>query len=297
MLAKFLKDTFCKYKTMKGYKVLRKVGWDTHGLPVEVQVEKELGFKDKNKCYSFMFMGPSGVGKTALAKLFGECLVGEKNIIKLDMSEFSEPHSVSKIIGSPPGYIGYDDNKNILEEVKNKPYSVIILDEIEKAHSSVINLFFQILDDGKIKDSSGKIVRFDNVTIVMTSNIGFNDIHVGFNKKNNNIVTSKLKDYFDVSFINRLDSIIIFNELDEETIKYLINEKINKLKQKYNLMEVNIKIDNNVIKEIIELSNYKEYGARKIDKLVKDKLENKIIDELINNKYDIEIKSLKENVV
>ena len=257
----------------------------------------KLGFKDKQKCYSFMFMGPSGVGKTALAKLFGECLVGKNNIIKLDMSEFSEAHSVSKIIGSPPGYIGYSDNKNVLEEVRNKPYSVIILDEIEKANSAVINLFYQILDEGKIKDSTGKIVRFDNVTIVMTSNIGFNDIHVGFNKRNESIITSKLKDYFDISFINRIDSVIVFNQLNNENIRYLVNEKINNLKQKYNLMEINIKIDNEVINEIIELSNYKEYGARKIDKLIKDKLENKIINEVINNNYNVEINTLKENAI
>ena len=177
----------------------------------------KLGFKDKNKCYSFMFMGSSGVGKTELSKIFGECLVGKNNIIKLDMSEYSESHSVSKIIGSPPGYVGYNDSKNILEEIRNKPYSVLILDEIEKAHPSIINLFYQILDEGKIKDSTGKIVRFDNVTIIMTSNIGFNDIHVGFNK-NKNIVISKLKEYFDISFVNRIDSIIEFNKLKKKTL-------------------------------------------------------------------------------
>ena len=211
----------------------------------------KLGFKDKNKCYSFMFMGSSGVGKTELSKIFGECLVGKNNIIKLDMSEYSESHSVSKIIGSPPGYVGYNDSKNILEEIRNKPYSVLILDEIEKAHPSIINLFYQILDEGKIKDSTGKIVRFDNVTIIMTSNIGFNDIHVGFNK-NKNIVISKLKEYFDISFVNRIDSIIEFNKLKEENIKYLINEKINKIKNKYDKLNVKLKINNNVIDEIIK---------------------------------------------
>ena len=193
----------------------------------------KLGFKEKNKCYSFMFIGGSGVGKTELSKLVGECLVGKNNIIKLDMSEYVEGYSVSKIVGSAPGYIGYNDNKNILEEIRNKPYSVLILDEIEKAHPSVINLFYQILDEGKIKDSVGRTIRFDNVTIIMTSNIGFEDIYVGFNNKNNDIVTSKLKEYFNTSFINRIDSTIIFNELTEDNIRYLINKKITKLKNKY----------------------------------------------------------------
>ena len=255
----------------------------------------KLGFKDKNKCYSFMFMGSSGVGKTELSKIFGECLVGKNNIIKLDMSEYYEAHSVSKIIGSPPGYVGYNDSKNILEEIRNKPYSVLILDEIEKAHPSIINLFYQILDEGKIKDSTGKIVRFDNVTIIMTSNIGFNDIHVGFNK-NKNIVISKLKEYFDISFVNRIDSIIEFNKLKEENIKYLINEKINKIKNKYDKLNVKLKINNNVIDEIIELSNYNEYGARKLDKIIKNNIENIIIDNMMEDNYKIEIKTIKMSV-
>ena len=249
----------------------------------------KLGFKD-NKCYSFMFMGSSGVGKTKLAKLYGECLVGRDNVIKLDMSEYSEAHSVSKIIGSPPGYVGYDDNKNILEEIRNKPYSVLILDEIEKAHPSVINLFYQILDDSKIKDSKGKEIRFNNVTIIMTSNIGFEDIHIGFNK-NNNIVLSKLKEYFNTSFINRIDSIIIFNELKEQDIKKIIMNKLDIIKNKY--QDIKIKINKNVINDIVSLSNYKEYGARKIDKIIKNNIENIIIDNILDNSKNIIINDIK----
>ena len=256
----------------------------------------KLGLKD-NKCYSFMFVGSSGIGKTALAKLYGECLVGLENTIKLDMSEYSEPHSVSKIIGSPPGYIGYDDNKNILEEIRNKPYSVIILDEIEKAHPSVINLFYQILDDSKIKDSTGKEIIFNNVTIIMTSNIGFLDKHIGFNKKSNNIVLSKLKENFNISFINRIDSLIIFDELKIDDIKKIINKKITNLKEKYKKKNINIKINNTIINEIVELSNYQEFGARKIDKIIKNNIENIIIDELLDNKNNIKINTLKQKTL
>ena len=248
----------------------------------------KLGFKD-NKCYSMMFCGPSGVGKTLTAKTFAKNLVG-KNVIRLDMTEYIEPHSVSKIIGPPPGYVGYQENTNILEEIKNKPYSVLILDEIERAHPNIINLFLQILDDGKIKDSKGSIVRFDNITIIMTSNIGFNEENIGF-KKNENKVIQKLKENFSIPFINRIDNILIFDKLKKEDIKKLINDKLIEIKRKY-LNNINLKIDDKVIESIIEESNYEEFGARKIDKIIKDKIENQIIDEIINKKEEIYIKEL-----
>ena len=250
----------------------------------------KLGFKD-DRCYSFLFAGPSGVGKTELAKIFGKSLVGD-NVIRLDMSEFSESHSVSKFVGAPPGYIGYSDNKTILEEIRNKPFSVLILDEIERANQTIINLLFQILDNGKIKDSKGVDVYFNNVIIIMTSNIGFDEINVGFNKNNDDL--TKLKEYFSILFINRIDNIVSFNRLNEKNIKEIINNKINKLILKYK--NIKIKIDENVINDIIKLSNYNEFGARKIDKIIKDKLENTIIDKIIDNKKSVHIKSLELNI-
>ena len=236
-----------------------------------------------------MFCGPSGVGKTLTAKTFAKNLVG-KNVIRLDMTEYIEPHSVSKLIGPPPGYVGYQDNTNILEEIKNKPYSVLILDEIERAHPNVINLFLQILDNGKIKDSKGSIVRFDNITIIMTSNIGFNEENIGF-KKNENKVIQKLKENFSIPFINRIDNILIFDKLKKEDIKKLINDKLIEIKRKY-LSNINLKIDDKVIENIIEESNYEEFGARKIDKIIKDKIENQIIDDIISKKEEVYIKEL-----
>ena len=249
----------------------------------------KLGFKDNN-CYSMLFCGPSGVGKTLTAQTFGRNLVG-KNVIRLDMSEYIEPHSVSKLIGPPPGYVGYNE-ENILEEIKNKPHSVLILDEIEKAHPNIINLFLQILDNGKIKDSKGNYVKFNNITIIMTSNIGFEENNIGFNK-NENKLTTKLKEQFSIPFINRIDNIIIFNELKKEDIEKLIENKIFNIKRKY-LKDIELKIDENVINEIIEESNYKEFGARKIDKIIKDKIENQIIDKIIENKKIINIKELSK---
>ena len=248
----------------------------------------KLGFKE-NKCYSIMLCGPSGVGKTLTAETFGENLVG-KNIIRLDMTEYIEPHSVSKILGTSPGYVGYEDNNNILEEIKNKPYSVLILDEIEKAHPNVINLFLQILDNSKIKDSKGSIVRFDNVTIIMTSNIGFTEENIGF-KKNENKIIQKLKENFSVPFINRIDNILIFDKLKKEDIKKLINNKLFDIKRKY-LNNIDLKIEENVIEEIIKESNYEEFGARKINKIIKDKIETQIIDNIIEEKQKININTL-----
>ena len=249
----------------------------------------KLGFKDNN-CYGVLFCGPSGVGKTMTAQTFGKNLVG-KNIIRLDMSEYIEPHSVSKLIGPPPGYVGYNE-ENILEEIKNKPHSVLILDEIERAHPNIINLFLQVLDNGKLKDSKGNYVKFNNITIIMTSNIGFEEKSIGFSK-NENKITSKLKEHFSIPFINRIDNIIVFNELTKQDIEQLIENKIFNIKRKY-LKDIALKIDEKVINEIIEESNYKEFGARKIDKIIKDKIENQIIDKIIENEKTINIKELSK---
>ena len=251
----------------------------------------KLGFNDK--CYSMLFCGPSGVGKTALAKELGKCLAGG-NVIKLDMSEYKEAHSISKIIGAPPGYVGYEDVGNVLEEVRNKPFSVLILDEIEKAHRDIINLFLGVLDEGVMKDSRGNEVRFDNVVIIMTSNSGFNEINVGFNNENN--LSSKLNDSFSIPFMNRVDKVIMFNYLKKEDIDNIINDKLKDLKHKYK-DKITINIGDSVLDEIREKSNYKLYGARKISKIIKDDIENKVIDALINNKEKINIKGLKEENV
>lgn len=251
----------------------------------------KLGLNDK--CYSCLFCGPSGVGKTELAKLFGDNLVGEKNVIRLDMSEYKEAHSISKIVGAPPGYIGYNDTTNILEQIKNKPYSVLILDEIEKAHQDIINLFLQVLDEGKIKDSKSNIVRFDNVVIIMTSNVGFHDINVGFN--NENKVKTKLNDKFSIPFMNRVDSVITFNNLEEKDITKIVNMKLKELKEKYK-DKINIKLAPKVINDIIKETNFEEYGARKVSKVIKDEIETLVIEALIDNQTEIQIKEIGQTV-
>ena len=238
---------------------------------IDISKKIKLGIKDKNRSYSVLFCGSTGTGKTYLSKLFAENLVGKNNVIKLDMSEYSESISINKIIGSPAGYVGYDDNKNILEEIRNKPYSVLILDEIEKAHKSVLNFFLNILDEGNCKDSSGKIVRFDNVLIIMTSNAYVSKSLMGFNK---NTTNNSLEDFFSKEFINRIDEIVPFNKFTEEDINKIIIKEANKCYKKYNSENI-ISLD--MINRIIKESNYEEYGVRKLRKAVRKEIENQIV--------------------
>ena len=238
---------------------------------IDISKKIKLGIKDKNKSYSVLFCGSTGTGKTYLSKLFAENLVGKNNVIKLDMSEYSESISINKIIGSPAGYVGYDDNKNILEEIRNKPYSVLILYEIEKAHKSVLNFFLNILDEGNCKDSSGKTVRFDNVLIIMTSNAYVSKSLMGFNK---NTTNNSLEDFFSKEFINRIDEIVPFNKFTEEDINKIIIKEANKCYKKYNSENI-ISLD--MINRIIKESNYEEYGVRKLCKAVRKEIENQIV--------------------
>lgn len=274
------------------------VGQD-HALKEVLQIARriKLGFRDEDKCYSCLFCGPSGVGKTELAKTFGNALVGETNVIRLDMSEYKEPHTVSKIVGAPPGYVGYSDHKNMLEEVRNKPYSVIILDEIEKAHTDVLNLFLQILEEGKIKDAMGKVVRFDHTVILMTSNVGYFDYHVGFTEQKEEDIQVKLKEYFSIPFINRIDHMILFHPLSREHIRLLVNRQMEQVKEKYRLKKLKLEIDEEVMEQLIDLSNYQEFGARRISKLIKEKIENPAIESLLAKKKKLVIHDVKEEPV
>ena len=251
----------------------------------------KLGYKE-NKCISILFIGPSGVGKTRLATTFGS-IISKQNPIKIDMSEYSDSSSLSKFIGSSAGYIGYDDNKYILSIIKDNPNATIILDEIDKAHPKIINLLYQILEEGKIKDAKNNTINLNNNIIIMTSNIGYTKKNIGFNTTNT--INSEIKETFNTALTARIDNIIKFNNLTEITIKKITKNEIKNLKTKYQNIKINI--NNEVINEIIKESNYQEYGARKITKIIKDRLENTIIDYLINNKEEININSLFQKEV
>lgn len=252
---------------------------------ISVSKRIKLGYKRESKPYSFLFAGSTGVGKTQLAKIFGSHLVGEENVIKLDMSEYKEEHSISKVLGSPPGYVGYEDNNYLLNTVRDKPFSVLIVDEIERAHPSILNLFFQILDDGKIKDSKGREVRFDNVIIIMTTNVGGVINSIGFSKNENKAI-STLKEQFSVEFLNRLDDVFIFNHINKKSIIKIIKSKLEEVKHYYS-NKINISYTDSVVEQIMDMSEYDVYGARKVDKIIKLNVEDIIIDAVINKKQEV----------
>ena len=240
----------------------------------------KMGLND-DRCYSVLLSGPIGVGKTKLSKLFAEKI--SNNVIKIDGSEYTEAHTISKLIGSPAGYIGYDDNKNIFDSIKNNPFSVIILDEIDKMNEKIINLFYQILDDGKITDSKGESIYFNNCIIIMTTNIGYNN-NIGFNNKKNN----EIREYFGNSFISRIDNIIELNKLNKNDIYDIISEDIKRLKSKYN--NIKLSIGSKAKEKILELSCYEECGARKIENLIKEYIDSKVVENILMNKDNISIK-------
>ena len=246
----------------------------------------KFGYKTNNKPFSYLFVGPTGVGKTKLALEYSNYLFGKNKLIRFDMSEFRDSSSITKIIGSSPGYVGYNDGKTKLDEIKKNPHAVILLDEIEKAHPSVLNLFLQILDEGKITDNSGNVVHFDHHIIIMTSNIGFNKDEVGFVESVNKD-DSKLKDILSLELLNRIQKVIYFNKLNVSDIKLIIKNKINCVRNRFKEKNIIVHISDSVINDIINLSRYLEFGARKIDQVIEDKIDDYVIDSILEGKKEI----------
>ena len=246
-----------------------------------------------NKPISFLFLGSTGVGKTLLAKEYGKYFYGD-NIIKIDMSEYRESHSISKMIGSPPGYVGYNDNKNVFEMVKDNPYSLIILDEIEKASREVINLFLQILDEGVATDSRGDKINFANTSIIMTSNLGTNKNSIGFNNKTN---YDDINKFFGTEFVNRISKVIKFNKIDAEICKRIVNYKLSALRKKYKENGIICSFSKNLISEIVDLCEFDKYGARKIEDVISYNIGELITKKSINGDNKIRIDSINSKVV
>lgn len=261
-------------------------------------IRGRIGINDPNKPIgSFLLLGPTGVGKTEITKALAQNLFGsEKYIIKLDMSEYMEAFSVSKIIGAPPGYIGFEQETNLTKKVRKNPYSIIVFDEIEKAHSDVLNILLQILDEGTLTDSSGRKINFKNTIIILTSNLGAEKLskekRVGFGNESgleeNKIMMNELKKEFKPEFINRIDNIVIFNKLTTDNLIQILNIILEDLQKRIKGKKIKLEVTEEVKKYIVENEIDLNYGARQLKRKVQEIIEDKIANEIVEGK-------LKEN--
>ena len=252
-------------------------------LVSEAIIRARAGIKDPNRPIgSFIFLGPTGVGKTEVAKALAyELFDDERHMVRIDMSEYMEPHSVARLIGSPPGYVGYDDGGQLTEAVRRNPYSIVLFDEIEKAHKDVFNILLQILDDGRITDSQGRTVDFKNTIIIMTSNLGSDYILEGHNDSDD-MVMNELRRTFKPEFINRIDEIIIFNSLSKDVVHQILDKIISEIEYRLRDKKLTIKVTDKAKEFIIENSYDEKYGARPIKRYVSRNIETLIAKAIIN---------------
>ena len=247
----------------------------------EAIIRSKAGIKDPTKPIgSFLFLGPTGVGKTELAKALAENLFdNEQNIVRIDMSEYMEKHAVSRLIGAPPGYVGYDEGGQLTEAVRRKPYSVVLFDEIEKAHPDVFNILLQVLDDGRITDSQGRTVDFKNTIIILTSNIGSSYLLEGIDEKgeisqeSENLVMTDLRAHFRPEFLNRLDEIIMFKPLTKDNIGKIIDLIVNDINRRLKDRDLTVSLTDTAKAFVVENGYDPMYGARPLKRYVQKYVE------------------------
>ncbi len=295
-----------KQKLLNLENVLHKrvVGQDEAVIAVSKAIRRaRAGLKDPNRPIgTFLFIGPTGVGKTELSKALAEALFDDENhIIRLDMSEYMEAHSVSKIIGSPPGYVGHEDAGQLTEQVRRKPYSVVLFDEIEKAHPDVFNILLQILDDGRLTDSHGRVVNFKNTIIIMTSNAGVTDDEYKSNRQKyhkaqteeeqkaldeqaKQILLSAVKLKFRPEFLNRIDSIVVFKALTKVELAMVAKFLITKLSNKLTSQNIKLKLTEDALKYLVYKGFNSEWGARPLRRVIEQEIEDKLADSILLGK-------------
>jgi ATP-dependent Clp protease ATP-binding subunit ClpC len=286
------------------------IGQDEAVIKIAKSIKRNrLGIKDPNRPIgSFIFLGSTGVGKTHLAKQLAKEMFGtEDSLIRVDMSEYQEKHSVSKLVGAPPGYVGYEEGGMLTEKVKNKPYSVILFDEVEKAHKDVFTILLQILDDGHVTDSLGRKINFKNTLIILTSNLGVKKLQdfgtgIGFSSNSysneeskRQILMKEMKNFFSPEFINRIDDTIVFNSLSKEDIKKITEIELKKLTFRLEEMKYKITYDEALVEYLSKVGFDELYGARPLKRAIQDKVEDLLSEEVLTGKL-IEGKTYKLSV-
>ena len=255
----------------------------------EAVLRARAGLKDeKRPIGSFIFLGPTGVGKTELAKALSEALFdSERNMVRIDMSEYMEKHSVSRLVGAPPGYVGYDEGGQLTEAVRRKPYSVILFDEIEKAHPDVFNILLQLLDDGRLTDNQGRTVDFKNTIVIMTSNIGSSMLIDGIREDGTvdeavkEAVENEMKRHFRPEFLNRIDATVVFSPLTEEQIIKIIDLSMKDIEKRLAEREITIELTEKAKEFIAEESYDATYGARPVKRYLQKSVETELAGEII----------------
>ncbi len=297
-VTRMLEEEADKLSRMEEYLRKRIVGQEEAVRKISETVKRSrAGISDPNRPIgSFIFLGPTGVGKTELTKALAEFMFDdEKALIRVDMSELMEKHAVSKLIGSPPGYVGFDEGSPFAESVRHRPYSVILFDEIEKAHPEVFNVLLQILDNGRLTDAKGRVINFKNTVIIMTSNIGAQFIDkmqtIGFSRGEGETYTdikekvySALKDHFRPEFLNRLDDVVIFDILSQEAIREIVGLQIEIVRKRLAEKEITLEVSDSVIELLAKEGYNPQYGARPLKRLIQDKILNSVANLMISSK-------------
>jgi ATP-dependent Clp protease ATP-binding subunit ClpB len=269
----------------------RVVGQDEAVVLVSDAIRRSrAGLSDPNRPYgSFLFLGPTGVGKTELCKALAQFLFdSEEHLVRIDMSEFMEKHSVSRLIGAPPGYVGYEEGGTLTESVRRKPYSVILLDEVEKAHPDVFNVLLQVLDDGRLTDGQGRTVDFRNTVVVMTSNLGSHEIQRMVGSPSEEIkeaVMTEVKAHFRPEFINRIDEIVVFHALGQEHIRNIARIQLKRLQARIESHDMQLEVADAAIDEIAHVGFDPQFGARPLKRAIQQRIENPVAKLILEGRF------------
>ena len=285
-ISKLVKGESEKLLSLKDTMATRVIGQDEAlNLVSDAIIRQRAGIKDENRPIgSFLFLGPTGVGKTEVCKSLAEALFdSESHIVRFDMSEYMEPHSVARLIGAPPGYVGYDEGGQLTEAVRRKPYSIVLFDEIEKAHRDIFNVLLQILDDGRITDGQGRTVDFKNTIIIMTSNIGSEYLLDGVNDDSRKKVMELVKASFKPEFLNRIDEIILFNPLSKDVQCKIVEKMLRDLSQRLEKNNIRVEFTDNLKQYVLDNSYNTTYGARPIKRFIQKNIETLLAKSIISS--------------